>query len=319
MKSPPIAFFVALGALSCFSARAGLPAIELTDEWKEKIRTIAPETPAASPKKERNILIFSLATGYVHWCIPHTDAVVEILGDKTGAFTSTRTVDIEVFLPENLAKYDAVVLNNTCPDRKDRHVFRDVLINKMDKFGQKYAEMTLPEREALAEKLYNSLVSYVAEGGGLVLLHGAISTFNNSEEFSDLIGGSFDFHPPQQDVTLLPVSPDHPMLTPFGGKPLVHHDEPYVMNGAYSKLNFHPLLEMDIEKLSKPGRLKNLPDLPRYVSWIKPYKKGRVFYCSPSHNAQSFEKPELLDFILRGMQYAVGDLNCNDQPVQKRN
>ena len=25
-------------------------------------------------------------------------------------------------------------------------------------------------------------------------------------------------------------------------------------------------------------------NIARYISWIKPYGEGRVFYCNPSHN-----------------------------------
>ena len=53
-------------------------------------------------------------------------------------------------------------------------------------------------------------------------------------------------------------------------------------------------------------------NIARYISWIKPYGEGRVFYCSPSHNAQSFENPKLLQFMLNGIQYALGDLECDD-------
>ncbi len=175
MKQLSIFLLLTVLSLTCVLAESkpkvgSLPEVQLTDEWKAGIREIAPDSPAVQPQQERKILIFSLATGFVHWCIPHTDAVVEILGDKSGAFSSTRSIDIEVFRPENLAQYDAVVLNNNCPDRKERHLFRDVLVNKMDKFGKKYKDMPLAEREALAEHLYSSLVNYVAEGGGLVLL-----------------------------------------------------------------------------------------------------------------------------------------------------
>ena len=302
----------------CLSAEKKISAFPLTPEWADKIREIAPASPATPPQKNRQVLIFSLATGVNHWCIPHTATVVEILGEKSGAYKSVRSIDIEEFLPENLGKYDAIVLNNNCPTGKDRDVFRDVLLNKMENFGGKYVSMPLNERMALAQKLYASLVAYVAEGGGLVLLHGAITNFNYSEEFSSLVGGSFNFHPIQQNVTLRPVNPEHPLLKPFGGKPFIHFDEPYFFIGAYDQLNFHPLLEMMEGAMLKAKETKRkMSDSPCYVSWIKPYKKGRVFYCSPSHNAQSFERPELLSFILNGMQYSLGDLECNDQPVPR--
>jgi len=134
-----------------------------------------------------------------------------------------------------------------------------------------------------------------------------------------LAGGSFDYHPPQQEVTLIPVDPGHPVVKPFGGKPFVHYDEPYVMNRAYARLNFNPMLEMDTSsiRINSAKRKQELEALPRYVAWIKPYKKGRVFFSSPSHNAQSFERPELLGFLLNGMQYTLGDLECEDQPASK--
>jgi type 1 glutamine amidotransferase len=243
--------------------------------------------------------------------------VIKILGEKTGAYEAIGSKDIESFRTDNLAKYDAVVLNNVCPHGKDRDVFRDVLINKIDEFGTKYRDMPLAEREALAKQFYRNLVDYVAEGGGLVALHGGIACFAYSDEFSDVLGGSFKFHPPQQDVTLNPVDPAHPLLQPFAGKPFVHNDEPYIFTRAYERFNFHPLLEMDTSKLKPHKQLKKIQSIPRYVSWVKRHGKGRVFYCSPSHNAQSHERPELLLYILGGIQYTLGDLRCDDTPMKQ--
>lgn len=306
---------VLLASLQNALPAKNLPAIELTEAWKEKVRSAAPDKTQVKPLEERKVLIFSLNTGFKHWCIPHTTAVVKILGEKTGAYSPVESNDLNEFLPENIGKYDAIVLNNNCPDGKDRDLFRDVLINKMAKFGGDYASMPLDQREALAEKLYKSLVAYVADGGGLVLLHGAITNFAKSDEFSAVVGGSFDFHPPQQEVTLYPVSPEHPMLKPFGSKPFVYVDEPYIMNRAYAKLDFQPLLEMKTDELLPNKKVESLEDIPRYMAWVKPHEQGRVFFCSPSHNAQAFEESELLGFILNGMQYATGDLNCTDTPL----
>lgn len=292
------------------------PAFELNQDWKDLVAERAPETPAVQPGEPRKVLIFSLTTGYKHWCIPHTEAVIQILGAETGAYESVASTDVEVFLPENLKEFDAVVLNNNCPTRGKRDLFHDVLIKQIDQADAKYKALSLDEREALAKKLYRSLVDYVAAGGGLVLLHGAISNFSYSDEFSAIAGGSFAFHPPQQELTLYPVRPEHPLLEPFGGEPFVHYDEPYVMDRAYEQLNFAPMLEMDVSKIkiNSAKRKKELAKLPRYVAWIKPYKQGRVFFSSPSHNAQSFERPELLGFLLNGMQYVLGDLECDDRP-----
>jgi len=48
-----------------------------------------------------------------------------------------------------------------------------------------------------------------------------------------------------------------------------------------------------------------------YVAWIKSYRKGRVFYCSPSHFPESYTSLTLLRFLPDGTQYASGDLKCD--------
>lgn len=311
--SSTLALLFALLCLPCLLAPSlhaqRLKAFELDEAWKQKVAAKAPAKPQAKPIKARKVLIFSLATGYKHWCIPHSEAVVQILGKQSGAYTCQPSTNIEDFRPERLKQFDAIVLNNSCPDKEKRDIFYDVIIRNIDQQGEKYKDLPLAEREKLVKELYQSLVNYVAEGGGLVLLHGGIASFAKSEEFSALAGGSFEYHPAQQEVTLTVCCPDHPITKPFGGKPFTHIDEPYVLGGAYEKMNFKPLLEMKREGI-KDTKKRGFHDQVRYVSWIKPYKKGRVFFSAPSHNAQSFERPELLGYLLNGMQYALGDLEC---------
>jgi len=315
MLKKSTAILLLLGAMAPFGFGKKLPEIELTQEWKDLVAERAPKEPAVEPKEPRKVLVFSLVTGFVHWCIPHTEAVVRILGEESGAYETVTSTDVEIFRPERIHEFDAIVLNNNCPRRGERDLFHDVIVDLIGQEGEKYADMPMEERRALAKLLYRSLVDYVSEGGGLVLLHGAIVNFNNYEEFSDLAGASFHYHPRQQEVTLYPAQPDHPVLAPFGGKPFVHYDEPYVLNGAYDRFNFSPMLEMETSTILPPQDAKKLSNMPRYVAWIKPHKEGRVFFSSPSHNAQSFERPELLGFLLNGMQYALGDLDCDDSPI----
>ena len=70
---------------------------------------------------------------------------------------------------------------------------------------------------------------------------------------------------------------------------------------------------MDTDKLTKKRR--PIDEKIKYLSWIKPYGRGRVFFVSPSHNAQSFEDARLLKYYLNGAQYVLGDLKCNDAPL----
>jgi type 1 glutamine amidotransferase len=276
-----------------------------TPEWVQKIEEIAPEKAEVQPAKTRKILIFDRFTGYDHWVIPHTSQVIKVLGEKTGAYEVRITQDVFCFEKSNLKNYDAVVLNSACSIGPRRDLILDAL--DID------TSMGDEEKKTKAAELEANLIDYVKKGGGLMVTHGAIVMQNNSMPFSEMVGGSFDYHPKQQKVKLELVEPDHPLTKAFEGKPFVHVDEPYLFNKAYEKKNFRPLLYMDTDDLA--GKKKPIEDNIRYVSWIKKYGKGRVFYVSPSHNAQSFEDARLLKFYLDGAQYVLGDLECDDSPA----
>jgi type 1 glutamine amidotransferase len=281
---------------------AGLPETPITPEWKAKMTEKAPAKPTVAPGTKHKLLMFTVMTGFKHWVTPHTAEIVKILGTKTGAYEVVETDDIRAFSAERLKPFAAVILNNTCSKGAGRNMFIDLL--GADK----------KEEAAALEK---DLIAFVAGGKGLIVLHGAITFVNSSEPFCDMIGGSFDFHPAQQPVTATAVDPDHPLVKAFGGKPFVHVDEPYLFNGAYAKKDFRPLMVMDTSKLDCGKKTKEVQADVRYIAWIRRHGQGRVFYCSPSHNAQSFDDPRLMRFMLDGFQYALGDLRCDDAPLKK--
>lgn len=292
--------------LSFFSVKAQQTEFALTDEWIQKIEKLVPAKAEVQPKKHHRVLVFSLFTGFNHWVVPHTDAVLKVLAEKTGAFEVEFSKDIYKFEKKNLKNYDAVVLNNNCSVGPRRDLLLDVL--DQDK------SLTDEQRKKKAAELEANLIEYVKKGGGLMVVHGAIVMQNNSMAFSEMVGGSFDYHPVQQEVTLELCDLNHPLVKAFGGKSFNHTDEPYLFNKAYAQKNFRPLLYMDTSKLTK--KTKEIDEKIKYVSWIKRYGKGRVFYVSPSHNAQSFEDSRLLKFYLDGAQYVLGDLKCDDSPAK---
>ncbi|MGD9126912.1 MAG: ThuA domain-containing protein [Planctomycetia bacterium] len=278
-----------------------------TAAWTATVEKNAPARPTVKAPV-RKVLVFSHFTGYNHLVIPHTDRVIEILGKKSGAFEATITRDVEMLRPEKLAVYDVLVLNNNCSKNPGRNLFLDIL-----KKDAKYKNLTQEQRQAEAAALEQSVLEFVRNGKGLVGIHGSPTMLNNSAEFGEMIGASFDYHPPSQPVTLTTVDPDHPLVAAFKGRePFIHTDEPYCFKGAYTKKNFVPLLKMDATKI-KDSKKKRITKDIRYVAWIKPYGKGRVFYGSPSHFPESFESPTILRFYLDGIQYAAGDLKCNDK------
>ena len=283
-------------------------AFEISEEWLSKLERIAPSEPTVKNVSKKKILVFSKATGFYHWTIPHNIEMLKILAKKSNAFEIHVGYDIEKFDKKNLKKYDAVILNNSNPIGPKRDLFYDLL---------KANTSLTDEQIAIEAPIYEmNLINYVASGGGLMLLHGGIVVQNNSESFSKMTGGSFDYHPKQQRMHVKEVDANHPLVRAFKGNGLTHVDEPYFFKNAYFEHNFRPLLYIEVDKLEDVRKATN--NNINYVSWIKKHGKGRVFYSSPSHNAQSLDNPELLQFFLDGMQYVVGDLKCDDSPISNK-
>ena len=280
---------------------------ELTNDWISKIEETAPSKPTIPIQGKRKVLIFSLHTGFKHWTIPHTEAVIRTIAEKSGAFSVTTSMDISMFERKNLKNFDAIVLNNNCSIGDKRDLFWDVLKN----------DKTLNDQQRMkkAKKLEDNLLNYVRKGHGVMVLHGSIVMQNKSTNYGKIVGGSFDYHPKQQKIQVKLVDSQHPLVQAFEGEGFEHVDEPYFFNNAYFDYNFRPLLSMETSGLEG---MKTMPkDKIKYISWIKSYGQGRVFFASPSHNAQSYENPKLLAFLLDGLQYVTGDLQCDDSPVGK--
>jgi type 1 glutamine amidotransferase len=76
------------------------------------------------------------------------------------------------------------------------------------------------------------------------------------------------------------------------------------------------LLRIDAEKSTPPRRVhparKEDMDFP--MSWIRRHGKGRVFYTGLGHGAEVFGNAQMLQHILAGIQYALGDLAADDTP-----
>ena len=301
--------FLTVLLISSFSLIHGqrFQSFELNSEWKEKIESMVRIQKKTDTKKKKKLLIFSLHTGYQHWSIPHTEAVMEIIAQNSGAFEITLSKDYTVFYKNKISKFDVIILNNTNSHGERRDLFWDIF--------NKDSSLSSQQKINKARKLENNIIQFVKKGKGLMLLHGAIVMQNNSIDFSDMTGGSFDFHPPQQELHVKLVNPNHPLVSSFDSDGFVHYDEPYFFKNAYYRYNFRPLLYIELDKIKmKRERPK---DKIKYVSWIKRYGRGRVFYSSPSHNAQSYENPKLLEFLGNGLLYAAGFIDCDDTPIEK--
>jgi type 1 glutamine amidotransferase len=143
------------------------------------------------------------------------------------------------------------------------------------------------------------------------------------QEFNTMIGGFFKFHwNDGQTITVKVDDPNSPLTAMFKGKPqMVIVDETYTMGrDTYSRKNLRVLTSIDYAKMSDKDKAKeqNPRDDGDYaLSWIRREGKGRVFYEAHGHNEKVYANPQLLEHVLAGMQYVLGDLQADDSPSQK--
>ncbi|MHB8974135.1 MAG: ThuA domain-containing protein [Pirellulaceae bacterium] len=98
---------------------------------------------------------------------------------------------------------------------------------------QRYADLAEQERQQRAAAFEQALLDFVRGGKGLVAMHGAPTLLNNSAEFTKMIGGAFDYHPPSQQVTVRVVEADHPLAAAWRTRePFVQPDEPYCSSSS---------------------------------------------------------------------------------------
>ncbi len=302
----------------------GVQVTEPYIEDKYAVLDALPDKAPAKPLKPRKVLVFAKANGYAHSNMPIAAFALKALGDKTGAWSTTISYKYEDFTAENLAQYDAMVLDNTT----------GTFLDDAD--------------EAATEARHKALMSFIRGGKGLVLLHAAGDSYHSNglpprkpgeprpanlqslaqkplwPEYNKIVGGFFKFHwlYPQQ-VTVKIDDPKSPLTAMFHGKEFTIHDEIYTFEqDSFSRKNVHVLTSIDYAKMSDADKAIETPATKRTdgdyaLSWIRPEGKGRLFYEVLGHSEHVYSMTPILEQILAGTQYAIGDLKADDSPSAK--
>jgi type 1 glutamine amidotransferase len=269
-------------ASGCTAAEPSLP-----EAVVQKIKDALPEKATAQPAKPRKVLLFSRCEGF-----RHTDGILggnlafKLMGEKTGAFTCEESTEMDVFEPEKLAQFDAIVFNNSTALKFENPQHRE------------------------------ALMAFVKGGKGIVGVHAATDNFYNWPEAAAMMGALFAGHPWGRCAVKLD-DPQHPLLRALGGQGFYINEEMYKMREPYSRENLRLLLSMDLSHMSENDAKAGRDDKDNPIAWIHEVEKGRVFFCSLGHGAHIFQNPTLLAFYLDGIQYALGDLKADATPSAK--
>src|SRR4029450_11904151 len=116
-QAPPAAGRGGGGLNDACGGRSQNPREACPNDVTRMIATLGmlPDKPPATPQKPRKVLIWSRlpSAGYQHSSIPLAAKMIEEMGKKTGAWTSTTSWDLKDINAENLKQYDAIFLSNT--------------------------------------------------------------------------------------------------------------------------------------------------------------------------------------------------------------
>ncbi|AWI07887.1 ThuA domain-containing protein [Ereboglobus luteus] len=263
----------------------------LTPQETSAIFAAAPEDARAKPQRPRKLLVFYRTEGFVHKSIPNANHALKLMGELTGAYTVTLSDDMAQFEPAALAAYDAVVFNNTSRLKFENPVHR------------------------------RALLDFVRNGKGMIGIHAGSDNFPTWTEGQALMGGVFHSHPwvARDTVAVKNDDPGHILNTAFEKRGFWITEEIYQHVGPYSREKQRVLLSLDMsrEENKRPANKIVRDDNDFGISWLKTEGKGRVFYTSLGHNKNIFEVPQILQHLLDGIQYALGDLEADAVPSAK--
>ncbi len=281
----------------------------------EAMSAVLPAKAAVKPRQARRVLVLGKCAGYVTSSIPLAARMVEMFGQKTGAWSTDIAYDSNVINADNLKKYDVVFLDSTTG-----------------------AFLDDPNDQAVTDARRKALLDFVRGGKGLVGLHGAVDSYHTSgargaaggqpaagpmgtwPEFNKMVGGFFKYHWSNLHCTVKIDDPKSPINASFKGQPYEILDETYTYaQDSWSRENLHVLTSIDYSKMPAEEKAKEPAATKRTdgdygISWIRREGKGRVFYEAHGHMESVFAIGPWVEHVMAGIQYAAGDLKADDSP-----
>ncbi|WP_326756711.1 ThuA domain-containing protein [Streptomyces hirsutus] len=232
--------------------------------------TLSPRAEAAPYR----VLVFSKVTNFTHDSIPAGIEAVKKLGSENG-FEVEATDDASAFTDVNLARFQAIVFNNT---------------NSTPESGDL---LDAAQRAALQK--------YVRGGGGWVGLHAASASERDWDWYEGLVGAIFDKHPAVQTGRVKVLDRSHPSTE--GLPELWERTEEWYNWRTNPTGKVHTLAQVKVR--DGVTGLDEGDDQP--YSWCQNYDGGRSWFTAGGHADSAFQEPDFLKHLLGGIQWAAGN------------
>jgi type 1 glutamine amidotransferase len=147
----------------------------------------------------------------------------------------------------------------------------------------------------LSSRAQQNLLDYVRNGGGLMPLHFACSSYQDWGEYADLIGRVWvkgvAGHGPRSTFTVNIVDQEHPITV--GMSDFEADDELYAKLSGDAEIHVLATADSDWSEKTEP------------LLFVKTFGKGRVVHNLLGHDVKARDYPEYATLLVRGAQWAA--------------
>ncbi|MEQ9443346.1 MAG: ThuA domain-containing protein [Cyclobacteriaceae bacterium] len=246
--------------------------------WNDFANPPKVEVQALPSLEGKKALVYTKnGEGFVHDNIAASVKAIKKLGKENG-FEVTASDDPSLFTDDNLQQYDVLIFSNT-----NNKVF--------DTEAQKTA-----------------FQNYIRGGGGFVGIHSASGSERDWPWFAQMIGGRFLRHPKRQDFEVKVLDKNNPSTSFLPDVWQIEQDECYYVT-HYNPEN-HVLLAADLTTVEDDRR----EEYPAHtfgdlfpLSWCHEFDGGRQWYSALGHRIEHYSDPVLMQHILGGIRWAIGE------------
>ncbi len=219
-----------------------------------------------------------------HDSTSHALAVIERLGYESGVYDTYIRTDSNIIASKPLMTTGQPASGGPSLANVDAIFF----------MGHRDVPLDAQQRAELAAFVHD-------QGKGFVAAHVALTAFAGWPEFGDLLGGRYDEHPwNTASGTVINADPSFPATRHFPAT-FPFTDEFYQAKSFSS--DAHVLLRLDTSKMPANANLRN-SDFP--LAWWKTYGKGRVFYSSFGHAAETWDNRDVAQMYFEAIKWALG-------------
>ena len=284
-----IRFLVALAVFTCCAV----------------VGTLIAQAPPNQPAAKKHVLaIGDVRSGFQHDSVSHALATIDRLGYESGIYVTYIRTDSQLLTKGKVERHDP----------RTPELGANINAKNLDYFDAIFF-MGTGEND-LSEQQKKDLLAFVHDDGkGFIAAHTGDDAFFTWPEFGEMVGGYFDNHPwGQFDAPVVVEDPSFPAMKAF---PLSFtiHDEIYVHKAPYSREKVHVLASLDASKLDyakAQGLHRTDKDFP--VAWSKNYGKGRVFYSTFGHAAETWDDPRVQKMYLEAIKWTLGLTSDDSTP-----